>query len=52
MVVLIFGLPADVVLAVTGAVEVPPAVRGAIWGYTMLTFVGLVVYGYTEWQYA
>lgn len=50
MTVTIFGLPADVVLEVTGAIAVPPAIRGVIWGYAFLSFVGLVVYGHAESQ--
>jgi len=46
--VVIFGLPADVVLDVTGVVEVPLAVRGAIWGYALLAVAFLVAYGYAE----
>jgi hypothetical protein len=44
----IFALPADVVLSVTGAYDVPVAVRGAIWGYFLLMLVYLLVYGYVE----
>jgi len=46
--VVIFGLPADLVLDVTGVVEVPLALRGAIWGYALLTVAFLVAYGYAE----
>lgn len=46
--VAIFGLPADVVLDVTGLVEVPLALRGAIWGYALLAIAFLVAYGYAE----
>ncbi|WP_135819915.1 hypothetical protein [Halostella litorea] len=48
----VFGLPADVVLDATGAVDVPPAVRGAIWGYGLLLVVGAVAYGYAEGRVA
>jgi hypothetical protein len=37
-----------VVLSVTGAYDVPVAVRGAIWGYFLLMLVYLLVYGYVE----
>ncbi len=49
--VAIFGLPADLVLDATGAVDVPLAIRGAIWGYALLIAVGLIVYGYVERRY-
>jgi hypothetical protein len=52
MFVTVFGVPADVLLDVTGAVEVPPAVRGAIWGYALLSLLGLFVYGYVERQHS
>ncbi|WP_121822902.1 hypothetical protein [Halostella salina] len=48
LLVVVFGLPADVLLDATGAVDVPPAVRGAIWGYGLLLVVGAVAYGHAE----
>lgn len=48
LLVVVFGLPADVLLDATGAVDVPPAVRGAVWGYGLLLVVGAVAYGYAE----
>lgn len=48
----IFGIPADVLLDVTGAVAVPTAVRGAIWGYGFLLVVSLLVYGYVDEQHS
>lgn len=50
--VTMFGLPADVVLDVTGAVDVPPALRGAIWGYVLLVVAFLFAYGYAERQHS
>lgn len=50
--VTLFGLPADLVLDVTGAVAVPPVLRGVIWGYSALSFIMLFVYGYVESQYS
>lgn len=52
MFVAIFGLPADVVLEVTGAITIPPTIRGVIWGYALLSFIGLFAYGYTESQHS
>ncbi|WP_126661262.1 hypothetical protein [Haloterrigena salifodinae] len=49
--VAIFGLPADLVLDATDAVDVPLAIRGTIWGYALLVAVGLIVYGYVERRY-
>jgi hypothetical protein len=46
--VTLFGLPADLVLDVTGAVDVPSVLRGVIWGYSALSFIMLFVYGYVE----
>ncbi len=50
--VTIFGIPADVALDVTGVVEVPLALRGAIWGYALLAVAFLVAYGYAENQHS
>lgn len=52
LLVTLFGLPADLVLDVTGAVDVPPALRGVIWGYSALSFIMLFVYGYVETQHS
>ncbi len=52
VVVTLFGLPADLVFDVTGAVDVPPTLRGVVWGYSALAFVMLFVYGYVEDQYS
>lgn len=46
IVVTIFALPADVLFDVTGFVDVPVAVRGAIWAYAVLLGYALLVYGY------
>lgn len=46
------GVPADVVLAVTGVVDVPPAVRGAIWGYAVLAVAYALSYGFVEKRYS
>jgi len=48
LLVVVFGLPADVLLDATGLVDVPPAVRGAVWGYGLLLVVGAFAYGYAE----
>lgn len=50
--VTIVGIPADVVLDVTGVVDVPPVLRGAIWGYALLAVFGAFAYGYAERQYS
>ncbi|KTG10242.1 hypothetical protein AUR64_11710 [Haloprofundus marisrubri] len=42
----IFALPADVLLDTTGIVDVPPAIRGVVWGYALLLLFSLLVYGY------
>jgi len=47
----IFGLPADVVLSATGLVDIPPTIRGMIWGYFALVLVYLLVYAYVERQH-
>jgi len=47
----IFGLPADVVLSVTGLVDIPPVIRGMVWGYFALVLVYLLVYAYVERQH-
>lgn len=52
VIVAIVGIPADVVLDVTGAVDVPLALRGAIWGYALLALVGAFAYGYAERQHS
>jgi len=37
--IVIIGIPADVVLSVTGTYTAPAALRGAIWAYLLLIFV-------------
>lgn len=44
-VVVIIGVPADVVLSTTGVYTAPAAIRGAIWGYLLLTFI----FGAAHW---
>lgn len=51
-VVAIIGIPADVVLSTTGVYTAPAAVRGAIWGYLLLTVVFGVAHGRVKRQYA
>lgn len=50
--VTIFGLPAAIILNATGTINAPPVLRGVIWGYSALTFLGLFIYGYVERQYS
>lgn len=45
-IVVIIGIPADVVLSTTGVYTAPAAVRGAIWGYAFLT----LIFGVTHWS--
>jgi hypothetical protein len=49
--VTVIGLPAEVVLSTTGVYTVPPALRGAIWGYLLLVFVFGVAHWRVERQY-
>jgi hypothetical protein len=50
-VVVIFGIPADVVLSTTGVYTAPAAIRGAIWGYLLLTFIFGAAHWYVKRQY-
>jgi len=50
-VVVIFGVPADVVLGTTGVYTAPAAIRGAIWGYLLLTFIFGAAHWYVKRQY-
>jgi hypothetical protein len=50
-VVVIFGIPADVVLGTTGVYTAPAAIRGAIWGYLLLTFIFGAAHWYVKRQY-
>jgi len=50
--VTVVGIPADVVLSVTGIYTAPAAVRGAIWGYLLLIFVFVAAHWYVKRQYA
>lgn len=49
--VVIIGIPADVVLSTTGVYTAPIAIRGAIWGYLLLTFIFGAVHWYVKRQY-
>ena len=49
--VVIIGIPADVVLSTTGVYTAPAAIRGAIWGYLLLTFIFGVAHWYVKRQY-
>ncbi|MDG5817632.1 hypothetical protein [Natronococcus sp. A-GB7] len=51
-IVVVFGVPGDVVLETTGLVAVPDAVHGAIYGYFLLVVGYLVVYGYVSRRYS
>jgi hypothetical protein len=50
-VVVIIGIPADVVLSTTGVYTAPAAVRGAIWGYLLLVFIFGAAHWYVKRQY-
>lgn len=50
-VVVIIGVPADVVLSTTGVYTAPAAIRGAIWGYLLLTFIFGAAHWYVKRQY-
>ncbi len=50
-VVVIIGIPADVVLNITGVYTAPAAIRGAIWGYLLLTFIFGASHWYVKRQY-
>jgi fatty acid desaturase len=47
----IIGIPADVVLSVTGVYTAPAVVRGAIWGYLLLVFIFGAAHWYVKRQY-
>ena len=49
--VVIIGIPADVVLSTTGVYTAPAAIRGAIWGYLLLTFIFGAAHWYVKRQY-
>jgi hypothetical protein len=49
--VVIVGIPADVVLSTTGVYTAPAAVRGVIWGYLLLTFIFGAAHWYVKRQY-
>jgi fatty acid desaturase len=49
--VVIIGIPADVVLSTTGVYTAPTAIRGAIWGYLLLTFIFGAAHWYVKRQY-
>ena len=50
-VVVIIGIPADVVLTITGVYTAPAIVRGAIWGYLLLTFIFGAAHWHVKRQY-
>ena len=50
--VTIVGIPADVVLSVTGIYTAPAAVRGAVWGYLLLIFIFGAAHWYVKRRYA
>lgn len=50
-VVVIIGIPADVVLSTTGVYTAPAAIRGAIWGYLLLIFIFGGAHWYVKRQY-
>lgn len=50
-VVIIIGIPADVVLSVTGVYTAPAAIRGAVWGYLLLTLIHGCAHWYVKRQY-
>lgn len=49
--VVIIGIPADVVLSTTGVYTAPAAVRGMIWGYMLLVFIFGAAHWYVKRQY-
>jgi len=51
VVVVIIGIPADVVLSTTGVYTAPAAVRGALWGYLLLVFIFGAAHWYVKRQY-
>ena len=50
-VVVLVGIPADVVLSTTGVYTAPGPVRGAVWGYLLLVFVFGAAHWYVKRQY-
>ncbi|PSQ31005.1 hypothetical protein BRD16_04370 [Halobacteriales archaeon SW_6_65_46] len=50
--VTVVGIPADVVLSVTGTYTAPAVVRGAIWGYLLLVFIFGAAHWYVKRRYA
>jgi hypothetical protein len=50
-VVVIIGIPADVVLSTTGVYTAPAAIRGAIWSYLLLTIIFGGAHWYVKRQY-
>jgi len=50
--VTVVGIPADVVLSVTGTYTAPAAIRGAIWGYLLLIFIFGAAHWYVKRRYA
>ena len=50
-VVVIIGIPADVVLTITGTYAVPAVIRGAIWSYLLLIFIFGAAHWYVKRQY-
>jgi len=50
-VITIIGIPADIVLSVTGTYTAPAGVRGALWGYLLLVFIFVGTHWYVERQY-
>ena len=50
--VTVVGIPADVVLSVTGTYTAPAAVRGAVWGYLLLIFIFGAAHWYVKRRYA
>lgn len=49
--VTIIGIPADVVLSVTGTYTAPAAIRGALWGYLLLVFIFGAAHWYVKRRY-
>ena len=50
-VVSIIGIPADVVLSTTGVYTAPAALRGAIWGYLLLTAIFCAAHWIVQQRY-
>jgi hypothetical protein len=50
-IVVVIGIPADVVLSITGVYTAPAAVRGMIWGYMLLVFIFGAAHWYVKRQY-